>query len=60
MVARLLIEHFLHRLNSRHRQRKSLPPDNLKRLLKYPWPGNIRELKNVLERLWLASTSDRA
>ena len=27
--------------------------DALQRLLTYPWPGNIRELRNVVERLLL-------
>ncbi len=27
-----------------------LAPDALRALLKYPWPGNIRELRNVIER----------
>jgi DNA-binding NtrC family response regulator len=27
-------------------------------LMKYPWPGNIRELRNIVERLLLLATSD--
>lgn len=27
-------------------------------LLKYPWPGNIRELQNIVERLIITSSSD--
>jgi len=30
-----------------------------KRLLSYPWPGNIRELKNAMERLALTAVPDR-
>jgi DNA-binding NtrC family response regulator len=29
--------------------------DNLDRLRRHPWPGNIRELRNVLERAWAMS-----
>ncbi|MBI5074580.1 MAG: sigma-54-dependent Fis family transcriptional regulator [Nitrospirae bacterium] len=28
----------------------SLPEDEVTRLMRYPWPGNIRELKNIIER----------
>ena len=27
-----------------------VPPDTMDRLVAYPWPGNIRELQNVIER----------
>ncbi len=32
---------------------------NLERLMKNAWPGNIRELRNVLERAWALSGADR-
>lgn len=35
-----------------------LSPDLEKKLQAYPWPGNIRELRNVLERAVLLSESD--
>jgi formate hydrogenlyase transcriptional activator len=47
----LLVEYFIHRYASKagktinHIDRKSLD-----RLQSYPWPGNIRELQNVIER----------
>ena len=34
---------------------KPIPIAVMKRLLDYPWPGNIRELRNVMERLVLLS-----
>ena len=44
----LLVEHFLkkHALNVEH-----MPTFLLKALQKYHWPGNIRELENIIERL---------
>lgn len=29
---------------------KGVKPEAMKKLMEYPWPGNIRELKNVVER----------
>jgi DNA-binding NtrC family response regulator len=47
----LLVDHFLRRLTSRHnRGPVAVDPEALRRLLGYDWPGNIRELQNVLER----------
>lgn len=40
---------------SNTKSRKSIPESIMKLLLDYPWPGNIRELRNVLERLILLS-----
>jgi two-component system response regulator HydG len=47
----LLADHFLKRCREKHhRQVKSLAPEVLQAFRLYPWPGNIRELENVLER----------
>jgi DNA-binding NtrC family response regulator len=47
----LLVDHFLRTLSSRHgRGPVAVDPEALRRLLGYDWPGNIRELQNVLER----------
>lgn len=37
----------------RHVEYRPLPPAALKRLEQHPWPGNIRELENVLTRWFL-------
>lgn len=34
---------------------KRIDDDTLKRLLKYDYPGNIRELKNIIERMFVLS-----
>lgn len=47
----LLIRHFLKRFNERFDRTVAMPPHDLEaRLCAYPWPGNIRELQNALER----------
>ena len=48
----LLIDHFLTRFNqTKHTEISSLAPDALHLLTEYDWPGNIRELENMIERL---------
>jgi two-component system response regulator AtoC len=47
----LLVEHFLTKFNERLRKKvEGVEPDATDVLVKYPWPGNIRELENVIER----------
>jgi PAS domain S-box-containing protein len=47
----LLVMHFLKQLNAKlGKQIESIPQKSLDALVSYPWPGNIRELKNVIER----------
>jgi DNA-binding NtrC family response regulator len=55
----LLIDHFLRELAARHgRGPVAVDPDAQRRLLGYDWPGNIRELQNVLERAMLLAEQD--
>jgi two-component system response regulator AtoC len=47
----LLVEHFLRRFNERLKKHViGAAPEALDVLASYPWPGNIRELENVVER----------
>jgi two-component system, NtrC family, response regulator AtoC len=47
----LLAEHFLTKFNERLRKKvEGLDADATEVLVQYPWPGNIRELENVIER----------
>lgn len=50
----LLIEHFLQKYDCQGTT-KTLSPGALKVLVEYPWPGNIRELENTIERLAIIS-----
>lgn len=48
----LLIDHFLNRFNeSKHTEVVGLEDEALRLLTEYDWPGNIRELENMMERL---------
>ncbi len=47
----LLVEHFLGTLAERQGiERPRLAPAALERLLRYDWPGNVRQLESALER----------
>ncbi|MEL7431620.1 MAG: sigma-54 dependent transcriptional regulator [Chlamydiota bacterium] len=46
----LLINHFLTHLHRTKREGKTLSKNAFEKLLNYSFPGNIRELKNILER----------
>ena len=48
----LLVNHFMESFSRRHRQEpKQLAPQVMLNLIDRPWPGNIRQLKNYVERL---------
>ncbi len=48
----LLIDHFLTRFNqSKHTEVIGLDDEALRLLTEYDWPGNIRELENMMERM---------
>ncbi|WP_257008181.1 sigma-54 interaction domain-containing protein [Bacillus sp. FJAT-45350] len=51
--------HFLKELNEKYIGDKKLQSDTIECLSKYPWPGNIRELKNILERTYHLSETDK-
>ena len=48
----LLARHFLREFSSQYSRRtKEITDDAIEALMRYSWPGNIRELKNVIERI---------
>lgn len=50
-----LVEHFINNHDFSRRVNKRLTDKALDKLLAYPWPGNIRELKNMVERAIILS-----
>jgi DNA-binding NtrC family response regulator len=55
-----LVEFFLKRLALENKRKGiQIDPEAMELLLDYPWPGNIRELENVLERAVVLCDSDR-
>ena len=52
----LLIDHFLGIFAARYnRERRSVSRAALKRLVAFGWPGNVRQLENVLLTAWVLS-----
>ncbi len=54
------VEHFLDRFATLHnKDPMSVSPEVMDLLMEYPWPGNVRQLKNLLERVFLTSSGPR-
>lgn len=54
----VLSQYFLDYYNRKHQMGKRLSSDALKPMLLYDWPGNIRELENLIERLVVTTLHD--
>ena len=56
----LLVEHFIQRYNTQFRKKvEQISSDGMKLMMSYSWPGNIRELKNAIERAMILADKDR-
>ena len=52
----LLVRHFTRQFARRmHKTIETIPADTMQALIQYPWPGNIRELQNIIERAVILS-----
>ena len=54
-----LIFHFLNKFNHAYQKKKVLSPEVIETLSKHDFPGNIRELSNMIERLVVVTEKDR-
>ncbi|GAA5506833.1 sigma-54 dependent transcriptional regulator [Novipirellula caenicola] len=55
----LLVEHFLEQFCKRHsRDPKQLSPAAMQTLVSSNWPGNVRQLRNMIERLVVTHSGD--
>lgn len=54
----LLVRHFMEKNRIQFKRPcQGISPISLEKLIQYDWPGNIRELKNVIERAMILSES---
>ena len=54
-----LVRHFVHKYSQRlHRNIERIPDEALDLLTRHDWPGNIRELQNVVERAMILCDTD--
>ncbi|MEI8139517.1 MAG: sigma-54 dependent transcriptional regulator [bacterium] len=56
----LLFTHFLKEFNTRNnKQIEDITPEAVEMLTAYSWPGNVREFRNVIERMVVLARSNR-
>ncbi len=53
-----LVEHFLKLYNDKYNRGVSISPEVFNLLNEHSWPGNIRELKNIIERFIVLSVKN--
>jgi DNA-binding NtrC family response regulator len=55
----LLAHYFLNRYNARYNHNVKLTESGLKALKDFTWPGNVRQLQHLIERLSILAPNDR-
>jgi len=55
----LLAHHFLKKYNERYGLEARLLPDGVRALENYTWPGNVRQLQHIIERLVILAPGGR-
>jgi transcriptional regulator with GAF, ATPase, and Fis domain len=55
-----LVDHFLNKLSGLvDRDKKKFSPEAMRALMDYDWPGNIRELENIVERSLIVNRANK-
>ncbi len=54
-----LVRHFIHNHDFSMRVHKTITQEAMRKLTAYDWPGNIRELKNMIERAIILSRNSK-
>ena len=55
-----LVDEFIARLNRRHGGRvREVAPEAMRALLEYSYPGNVRELENIVQHMCIVARGDR-
>lgn len=54
----LLVRHFLDKFNKHYKKHIDIEKEAMEALMSYRWPGNIRELENLIERLVVMNTKN--
>lgn len=53
-----LVNYFLYNLNKKYKFNKSISSEALNTLYSYEWKGNVRQLRNIIERIMVMSDKD--
>ncbi len=54
----LLAQHFANELNAKNESSKRIAPAAFERLVAHGWPGNVRQLRHVVERAYILATNE--
>lgn len=54
-----LIRHFMNNFNLRYNYKKDMEAEAIEALMRYSWPGNIRQLENLIERLIVTTSAEK-
>jgi transcriptional regulator with PAS, ATPase and Fis domain len=57
----MLFRHFLEKYSEKYKKNPAEPPEHLlEAAMKYPWPGNLRELENFVKRYVILENDDES
>jgi len=54
-----LLNHFLIKVSKKYSRKLHFTPNALEMLINYSWPGNVREIENLMERVVIMSEGER-